>query len=154
MWVHPERVAQCEPADVGWFSHSNPFEFDIHHFEYAPDALRFWGGTPSVAPALIAAHSIERLIELGLDKIEAHNRELGEMLCKQVDGEFLVSPVDPAQRGATVVLNFRASQDRFAERLKAAGVQFDTRKEGIRLSPHFYNNADDMQRVLECVPGR
>jgi selenocysteine lyase/cysteine desulfurase len=153
MWVHPERVAQCEPADVGWFSHSNPFEFDIHHFEYAPDALRFWGGTPSVAPALIAAHSIERLIELGLDKIEAHNRELGEMLCKQVDGEFLVSPVDPAQRGATVVLNFRASQDRFAERLKAAGVQFDTRKEGIRLSPHFYNNADDMQRVLECVPG-
>ena len=61
LWVAPARIDDCEPADVGWFSHADPFEFDIHHFRYAPDALRFWGGTPSVTPALVASHSIAAL---------------------------------------------------------------------------------------------
>lgn len=152
LWVNPRRIAECEPADVGWFSHRNPFEFDIHNFEYAPDALRFWGGTPSVAPALVAAHSIEQLLTLRLDAIEAHNRELGDMLCSQIDRRFQVSPHDSAHRGGSVVLNFADQQDAFADNLKAAGLQFDLRREGVRLSPHFYNDAADIETVLGCIP--
>ena len=46
----------CNPRDVGWFSHENPFEFDIHDFRYTDTALRFWGGTPSDCP-LYCTHS-------------------------------------------------------------------------------------------------
>lgn len=152
MWVNPQRLAVCEPTEVGWFSHSNPFEFDIHHFEYAGDALRFWGGTPSVAPALVAAHAIESLLTIGLDRLEAHNRHLLDQICREIDPQWLASPTEPAQRGGTVVLDFSASQNQFAENLRKADVQFDIRKEGIRLSPHFYNSSEDMARVLECLP--
>ncbi|MDP5052290.1 MAG: aminotransferase class V-fold PLP-dependent enzyme [Congregibacter sp.] len=151
MWINPLRLASCEPGEVGWFSHSNPFEFDIRHFEYAGDALRFWGGTPSVAPALIAAHAIETLLDIGLDRIEAHNRCLIEQLCSAVDNSLLASPGDPTQRGATAVLDLGPRQEQFADRLRGAGLQFDVRREGIRLSPHFYNTTDDIDAVLACL---
>jgi kynureninase len=137
---------------VGWFSHADPFEFDIHHFAYAPDALRFWGGTPSVAPALVASHAMERLLELGLARIEAHNRELGEWLIEAIDPRFLVSPTDPGSRGGSVILHFGTQQEAVAGRLRNAGVQFDLRAEGMRLSPHFYNSGEDVKRVLACAP--
>ena len=153
LWVHPDRVAACEPAEVGWFSHRDPFEFDIHHFEYAPDALRFWGGTPSVAPAIVAGHSIAALLELGLERIEAHNRELTAMLAEAVPEDCLVSPAIAAQRGGSVMLHFGDQQESFTTRLGTAGLKFDVRREGVRLSPHFYNTPTDMERVLTCLPG-
>lgn len=152
MWVNPDLLAQCEPTEVGWFSHSNPFEFDIRHFEYAGDALRFWGGTPSVAPALVAAHAIESLLDLGLTQIETRNRALVAQLCDAIDDPWLVSPREPAQRGGSVVLNFQSQQNTFIDNLREAKLQFDVRKEGVRLSPHFYNNGEDIGRVISCVP--
>src|SRR6185369_14489602 len=44
LWVNPAGVGEFRPEDVGWFSHENPFEFDLKNFRYAPDARRFWGG--------------------------------------------------------------------------------------------------------------
>lgn len=152
LWVNPERIAACEPTEVGWFSHSNPFEFDIHHFEYAGDALRFWGGTPSVAPALVAAHAIESLLDLGLAQLEARNRTLIATLCDAVNDPWLASPRDPLQRGGTVVLNFQSKQNTFVDRLREAKLQFDVRKEGVRLSPHFYNSDEDITRIISCMP--
>lgn len=151
MWVHPQRLARCEPLQVGWFSHSNPFEFDIRHFEYAGDALRFWGGTPSVAPALTAAHSIESLLAIGLGRLEHHNQILIDKVCNEIDPQWLSSPLEASQRGGTLVLNLDASQHQFSQALRNAGLQFDVRDEGIRLSPHFYNSTDDMALILDCL---
>ncbi len=55
LWADREMIDRCRPTDVGWFSHADPFEFDIHHFRYADDALRFWGGSPTVLPFAVAA---------------------------------------------------------------------------------------------------
>ncbi|MFK7958152.1 MAG: aminotransferase class V-fold PLP-dependent enzyme [Lysobacterales bacterium] len=152
LWVNPERLEQCQPRDVGWFSHADPFEFDINHFEYAPDALRFWGGTPSVAPCLTAAHSIESLLSVGLDSIQDHNRELSEKLCAAVAPEFQVSPIDPAHRGGSVVLNFGDRQSNFENSLSNANIHFDARNEGVRLSPHLYNTQQDIDNIIGSFP--
>ncbi len=152
LWVNPEQVEQCQPRDVGWFSHANPFEFDIHHFKYAPDALRFWGATPSVAPCLTAAHSIECLLNVGLRSIQGHNQELSEKLCSAVAPEFQVSPIDPIQRGGSVVLNFGERQSDFEKNLGNAEIYFDARNEGVRLSPHLYNTVQDIEKILQCLP--
>nr|WP_247655349.1 aminotransferase class V-fold PLP-dependent enzyme [Pseudoalteromonas sp. MMG007] len=72
LWVNPAQLDSCEPKDVGWFSHQNPFEFNIHYFEYNSSALKFWGGTPSVVPYIIAANSIMYFAKLGADKVRDH----------------------------------------------------------------------------------
>ncbi len=154
MWVNPARVETDEPTDVGWFSHADPFEFDIHHFSYAADALRYWGGTPSVAPYVVAANSISVIGEIGIPRIREHNLKLTRML---IDGlghaQVLRTPRADAQRGGTVVLHFGRKQHAVSAALEAADVQFDARVEGIRLSPHIYNTEDEMAQVIDLCTG-
>ena len=30
LWVGEDVIDRCQPQNVGWFSHEDPFEFDIH----------------------------------------------------------------------------------------------------------------------------
>lgn len=150
LWAHPDRIQDCEPIDVGWFSHENPFEFDIHSFRYAQDALRFWGGTPSVQPYVLAANSITLLNSIGVETIQAHNHQLNQLLLDAVDPACVVSPLEPKSRGGTIVLNFGADQQRVEAHLHEAGVRFDSRATGIRLSPHIYNTLDETERMRQC----
>lgn len=150
LWVHPARLPECQPTDVGWFSHENPFEFDIHNFRYAKDALRFWGGTPSVQPYVTATNSIELLHGIGIETLRQHNLELTQLIIEAVNRDNLVTPSAPAQRGGTVVLKFAdADLEALSARLRNAGVGFDIRPTGIRLSPHIYNSAEEISRVIE-----
>ncbi|MBY0423461.1 MAG: aminotransferase class V-fold PLP-dependent enzyme, partial [Parvularculaceae bacterium] len=76
LYADSEAAARASPVDVGWFSHENPFEFDIRRFRYAAGALRFWGGTPSVAPYATALAGLGALSSVGSAAIAAHNERL------------------------------------------------------------------------------
>ena len=152
LWVHPSLVCQLKPLDVGWFSHENPFEFDIYNFRYSESVLRFWGGTPSVIPYLLAAHSLSLINNDGIHTIREHNLRLTEKLINAVAPQSLVSPASPDQRGGTLVLDFQAQQDGVTDALRAANVHFDARATGIRLSPHVYNSDDQIDELLSCFP--
>lgn len=152
LWVDSGRLAQCEPTDVGWFSHEAPFEFDIHNFRYAADALRFWGGTPSVQPYVTAANSIRLMQEISVAKIREHNLALTQQIIDAVVQDVLVTPPGAQHRGGTVVLHHREQeQKRVCARLRSAGVDFDVRPTGIRLSPHIYNDVDEIEAVVEAL---
>jgi selenocysteine lyase/cysteine desulfurase len=153
LWVDPAIVTRCEPGALGWFSHADPFEFDIHDFRYHGGAKRFWGGTPSVAPCAIAAHSIGRLLEIGIESIRRHNLDLGDRLRSGVPPECRVSPAAADQRGGTVVLDFADRNDAIEKALADAGVHVDRRKHGFRMSPHVCNDAGDIDRVLAVLRG-
>jgi kynureninase len=152
LWVDPELQTKCEPTDIGWFSHENPFEFDIHNFRYAKSALRFWGGTPSVQPYVTAANSIRLMHNIGIDNIRAHNVTLTNSIIEAVDEKVLVTPKAAEQRGGTVVLRYPENQQQsVCDRLKQAGVGFDIRPTGIRLSPHIYNDREDIGTVINAL---
>jgi kynureninase len=143
-------VGRFEPTDVGWFSHEDPFEFRIQDFRYAPDARRFWGGTPSVLPYVIARASIDVINGIGVGRVRAHNRALTERLVRAALGRGLPvrTPQDPARRGGTVCVAFRDPQ-RVYERLKEEKVFVDVRAAyGVRFSPHVYNDAEDIDRAV------
>lgn len=152
LWVAEHRLASSEPADVGWFSHEDPFEFDINSFRYAGDALRFWGGTPSVAPYVVAANAIERLCDIGIDTIRSHNLQFVDRLAETLSNEHVLTPLNHDSRGGTVVLRFQSEQlATVSDRLKEAGVAFDVRPTGIRLSPHIYNSLQEIETVAEAL---
>ncbi|MGI2261091.1 aminotransferase class V-fold PLP-dependent enzyme [Shewanella sp. GXUN23E] len=149
LWVNPARLDECQPKDVGWFSHENPFEFDIHQFRYHPGALRFWGGTPSVAPYAMAAHSISYLTQLGVDNIRHHNQQLLDLLHQGLPG-MLVSPVAPDKRSGTAIINGRDNQALLLT-LNSAGFSVDCRRYGLRISPHIYNTQADILRLIAVI---
>ncbi len=150
LWAHPQRVADCSPIDVGWFSHENPFEFDIRSFRFASGVLRFWGGTPSVTPYVLAANSIQLLLGIGIDTVRRHNVMLCRQLIEGLDEQQVRSPLNDEQRGGTVVLHFGEQHEAILQRLRDANVRFDSRSTGIRLSPHIYNTRDEIDAVRAC----
>ena len=151
MWVSSAMTGSLEPTDVGWFSHADPFEFDIHHFEYARDARRFWGGTPTVAPFVVAAASLRIIADIGVPAIHAHNRRLMR--------DF-VDALSPAWRarvtlegiGGTLCIPVGADLEAITESLSAARVQFDCRGPVVRLSFHVYNTVEDALRIAAAWP--
>ncbi|MDC1046289.1 aminotransferase class V-fold PLP-dependent enzyme [Candidatus Pseudothioglobus singularis] len=150
LWVNSSRLPYCEPRDVGWFSHENPFEFDIHDFRYNETAMRFWGGTPSIAPYVIAAHSINYFNKIGIKKIRQHNQMLIEKISEEFDEEF-VSPRDEAKRGGTMILDFKDHQETILKNLKENNIYVDLRSQGIRISPHIYNDEADMNHLIKVI---
>jgi selenocysteine lyase/cysteine desulfurase len=151
LWVNDRVLRECQPADIGWFSHADPFEFDIHQFRYAESALRFWGGTPAVLPYTIAANSLETMLDIGIERIRAHSLELTQTLIDSVPRKCLYTPARPASRGGTVVLDFGGQQSAAASALADAGVHFDVRRTGMRLSPHIYTSREDIETVVSCL---
>ena len=139
MWVNPETPGTLSPQDAGWFSHENPFEFDIRDFRYAQGAKRFWGGTPSVAPYAFALGGIETALGIGIDRIRRHNTALMQTVHPNVD---------PAKVGGTLCLPINDAQD---TALKHAGCQFDRRGEIARLSFHIYNTQNEADRVRDIL---
>lgn len=151
LWVNDRVLRDCQPTDVGWFSHADPFEFDIHHFRYAESALRFWGGTPAVLPYAVAANSLETLIGIGIERIRAHSLELTQAIIASIPRKCLFTPARPASRGGTVVLDFGERQADASAALADAGVHFDRRRSGMRLSPHIYTSQSDVEIVIDCL---
>ena len=152
MWIRRSLLPTLEPNDVGWFSHANPFEMDIHRFEYAPDARRFWGGTPQVASLIVAAASLTQLKALGVERIHAHNLRLMEVFREGLPAAWRARlPSWPT--GGTLCLPLGADFDAVTRALAAIGAQFDTRGDVLRMSFHACNTDDDAARVARAFRG-
>lgn len=150
LWVNKNQIEYCEPKDVGWFSHQNPFEFDINNFEYNSSALKFWGGTPSVAPYIIAANSIAYFAELTAHKVRVHNLAMLTLIHEQLS-EYVASPMSGDKCSGTAILFFNKQQDHVLTELNKAKVSVDARKFGIRVSPHVYNTQEDVAQFVSIV---
>ena len=150
LWVNPDLIDECQPRDVGWFSHENPFEFDIHSFRGRSKALKFWGGTPSVAPFVIAANAIEYFAAHGSNKLRQHNQRLIDKIAEVFEAE-LVSPLDTEKRSGTAVLHFKARQMQAIASLEQANISVDSRAQGIRISPHIYNSEEEIEQLIKCI---
>jgi kynureninase len=147
LWVADTLIERCTPTDVGWFSHEAPFEFDIHDYRDAPDALRFWGGSPTVLPFLIAAHSISTIDALGVDKIREHNLALTDHLVSGL-GDRVASPHQRASRSGTAIILAHAPA---VDELAAHGIDVDHRANGIRVSPHVHTTLDDLDDLIALL---
>ena len=147
LWVEPDMIDRCRPTDVGWFSHADPFEFDIHDFRYADDALRFWGGSPTVLPFAIARTSIETIADIGVDTIRAINLRLGDLLVQRL-GDRVVSPHRHEHRSGTCIV---AGAETLVEELSASGIEVDHRLSGIRISPHVHTSEADIELVASLL---
>jgi selenocysteine lyase/cysteine desulfurase len=152
MWVQAALNEALEPVDVGWFSHADPFELDIHSFRYAQDSRRFWGGTPSVAPFVVAAASVRLIREIGVPALLAHNRQLAQTFADELPASWRAR-IPSGERGGTLCIPAGAELELVRGALSVAGVQFDCRETTVRLSFHACNTIADAVRVARAWPG-
>lgn len=153
MYASDEMIEICEPVDVGWFSHENPFEMEIEHFKFATDALRFLGGTPSPAPLACASNALRIWQEAGLFDAQMHAQNLLDRLIDIVPPKQLVSPRDRTHRGGTLVI-MPTDAAALKTALDEAQILYDTRLQGFRFSVHGYTShtdTDNLKAVLNSA---
>ncbi|MHB8878691.1 MAG: aminotransferase class V-fold PLP-dependent enzyme [Myxococcaceae bacterium] len=153
LYVREDLIPKLKPLMTGWFSDAHPFDFRFGEVEYAFDAHRFMGGSPSV-PALYSAEPAYDIIrQVGVQAIRAKSLRQTSLLMALADEQGLKvnTPRAPFRRGNTVCVDFQASEDA-SQRLIAAGFVIDWRPSGgIRISPHFYNSDEECRAILDEI---
>jgi selenocysteine lyase/cysteine desulfurase len=147
--VNAKTTTEFIPLTTGWFAARDIFAMDIYEFDPAKDARRFESGTP-VVPSLYAANAgIALLNEVGVDRAWAVSRELHAHLRSGIEdlGGRVVTPAGDHEHGPMIAV---ASSDDHAlvDAMASDGVVVSCRDGNVRISPHFYNNADDIDAVL------
>lgn len=150
LWLDPRHFDVMRPPERGWFSHAEPFAFVIDDFRYAPDALRFWGGTPSVAPYIVARAGIEAIRAIGVSRILAHNRMLFD-LARQHLPDAWADRINLVGRGGTLCLDAGMQAETMTQALTHAGCMVDQRGTVIRLSMHVFNTREDTFCLAEAL---
>lgn len=146
LWMREAFARGLEPTDIGWFSHVEPFEMDIHSFRFAPGVQRFWGGTPSVAPYVCAAASVRRIASVGVAAIEAHTRRLQAEFRGALPEQWR-HKVPSRRIGGTLCLPCAGSLRSVQAGLEDIGARYDVRGDVVRLSFHLCNTAEQARAV-------
>ena len=152
MYAAPHVSERLEPISAGWFGQVAPFDFDPE-IAYAAGITRFAGGTPGVPSAYAAEPAYAALADIGMTRVRERSVSLTQPLLEAAleRGWTVRSPHDPARRGGHVTIDPGDSQ-RVTDSLIARGTVVDHRPGvGIRVSPHFYNTADEAMGVLDAM---
>lgn len=152
IYVREELLAELQPTVTGWFSSKDQFAFDTLRYEPAANADRFELGTPSVATAYTGVAGMDMVLEASPERIFPRLQMLTERVVDHAlrTGYPIVSPEDPDERGGIVMLRVEHPNDT-VEALKDRGFTIDYRPGLIRISPHFFNTVDDVDRLMSAI---
>ncbi|MGI8546148.1 MAG: aminotransferase class V-fold PLP-dependent enzyme [Gemmatimonadaceae bacterium] len=158
-YVRRELVSTLEPRAIGWLAtrQSHDFtrmlEYDI---TYMDDARKFEVATIAYQDVAGMNASLGMLHELGIETVEMRICALTTRLIDgimAIDGVTLLTPVAASARAGIVAFTV-PDPEPVCSRLDGAGVVYSVRGAGvIRLAPHIYNSADEMDRVLNALHG-
>lgn len=151
LYVREALVQTLEPRLTSWFATKDQFAFDIDGFTYHDDARRFELGTPALPTVHTALGGQEIIDEVGIAAITDRNRTLTQYaIDAAADAGFELRLPDAAHR--TAILMIRHSDPPAAVRhLAEHGVIVDYRPGYVRVSPHFYNTEEEIDRCIDTL---
>ena len=152
LYARHELIPQLSPSLTGWFAQADIFAMDIYHHRPAPAARRFETGTPSIPNLYAALAGIDLIRALGVEKIEARIQELTAAIKAEARrcGYELVSPADPNRHGALITVRSH-DVELLVTRLAEEDIITSSRDGNLRISPHAYNDEQDVSRLMECL---
>ena len=160
MYVSPRVREWLQPGVIGWRSHIGWRNHDnLHHGapEFKSDAERYEGGMLTFAVLYAMAASLEMFLEIGPAAIA---RRVAEISAKtrsvlREAGASLLSDRYPHYDSPIVSARF-AGQDPsvIACQLQQRRVLVAARHGNLRVSPHFYNDEGDLDRLAAALACR
>jgi kynureninase len=153
LYVRPDLTRTLEPGLIGWAAHAEPFAFATGPVAYADGAERFQSGTPNI-PALYAARAGYEIVrQIGVPAIREKSLRLTRRIIDHATraGYAINTPLDDSQRGGAVIIDV-PNGEAVANDLIRREIIIDYRPDaGIRISPHFYNNDDDIDDAMKVL---
>lgn len=150
--VRKDRIREWDPQITGWWANRHMFEFDVKKRAWPEDATKFEMGEVNMAGVLGASAALDRILEIGPHRIrDATQALVDDLLDRLRDAKLDVrSPREGAARSGIVMVAMPDAKKAVA-RCLAEGIIVDDRPGRVRVSPYWYNTAEDNQRVVEAL---
>ena len=175
LYTRPHVLRHATPSFTGWLSRQHPFDFDTEESDLdllasdpvaasaakgsrpdarlRTDAMHMMNGTPSIPAYYAALAGLDIINAAGVDRIRARSKAMTARLLALVDEYGFTSAAsrDPDRLAGTVAVNVPDAQ-LVSRTLKARDFIVDYRPPvGIRISPHFYNTMEEIDRVMSEI---
>ena len=154
LYCRKDLIEKLEPLVVGWFGTVDPFSFDRSALHLRDDARRFETGTYTLPQAWTASGGLEIILDVDVETIRRRSRELtSHVVAKaQQHGLELLSPSDGERRGGLVRVRVPGGMEgakSILRRLFERHIVLDQRGDALRISPHFFNTEEDIDKCFE-----
>lgn len=153
LYVDESLTARMRPALVGWKSMDDGFNFATNRpYSLLPHAGRFEEGSPTYAVIEGFSAALELLQEVSVAAISRRLCNLAERLASGL--ERLQCEVGPEPKHRRHIVTFKrdpVKAEDFATELEKRGIVVTAREGRVRVSPHFYNTEQEIDKLTEAV---
>ncbi len=149
-YISNKLLDQIEQKFVGWTSVKNAWNLLDYDLDLLDSAERFQNGTTSRIGIVALDASLSLFEEIGLDIIELQNLDNSEYLIDKLSEkgfQLLLKNVDRKNLSGIVTFKNKNGEAIFNE-LKLRNIIVSLREGMIRISPHFYNNKEDLDYLI------
>ncbi len=153
-WLDPAWWDRIEPSYVTWTAAEGAERFNQlprGDWKWAAGARRYDAPeTASFVNVAGMARSAEFIASVGVERMHAHVVALLDMLERGLPAGFRRRGNRPDIPGPILVIEAEDPARAHAayERMTAENIRVSLREDGIRVSPHVYNTAEQIERVL------
>jgi cysteine desulfurase/selenocysteine lyase len=157
LYLAANHLESIRPIFVGSDGMVPTTDYLDYRFEFRPGAGRFEYSTENVLGLIGVAEALRRIAPL-------FGRETGDVVTRRVleTGDLLISRLEeegfrlyssrtPGERSGIFSFMTPGSPARISSRLRRGGIEVAVRGGRLRVSPHFYNNAADIERLLAAL---
>jgi selenocysteine lyase/cysteine desulfurase len=156
LYVRASCLDRLRPLEPGWASVRHREDWENLELVWDSTARRLEGGSANTAGIMAMGAAMEVLLDTGVDAIWRHVQALGDRLCEGLAGIGASVLSDRSAGGRSGIVTFAvegADPAALNDALGERGIVCSPRGGGIRVSPHGYNDQEEIDRLVEAVAG-
>jgi len=156
LYVSKRVIDEVHPVFVGWHSVDDASSYLPYHFDnMRKDARKFEEGSPNLLGTFALNESLRLLLDTGIKSIGKRILKLTGMLASGLEdlGYKILSPRGEGERSGILIFSSGDPEKdaRLFDYLSDNNVFAAPRGGGIRFSPHFYNNEEEVNKVIGLI---
>ncbi len=156
LYLSDKARERIEPTSVGWISVEQPWDFEKVEQPFQPNALAWESGTGAASLFYGLEQSLKLLQDAGAENIENYLADLTGYLCESLyeKNYEIVSSRAAGEKSQIVCVKHRGDlqANEIAKRLERENIIVSPRGDRIRIAPHFFNNREDIENLIENLP--
>jgi selenocysteine lyase/cysteine desulfurase len=154
LFVNRQVMEKITPSEIGWTTVRHWSDFSSRDLSWRDDARRYECGTLNTVGVYGQGAAVNLLLEIGVANIAERVLDLTDRLRAGLlaRGHSVFGP--RAREEASGIVSFVPRQggaESLLEWFLTHRVQVAARGGMVRISPHFYNTEEDIDRVLELA---
>ncbi|MEO6050490.1 MAG: aminotransferase class V-fold PLP-dependent enzyme [Pyrinomonadaceae bacterium] len=156
LYLSDRARSRVKPTLVGWISVETPWDFEDREQPFKSTALAWESGTGAASLFYGLEQSLKLLNDTGIGNIQTYLSNLTDHLCDRIDEKNyeIVSSRLPDEKSPIVCIRHRGGlhPNHIAAQLEVEKVIVSPRSDRVRIAPHFYNNVEDIDRLVDLLP--